>query len=175
MILYVCIYIYMFSTINSFNSTSSRHIKVNQFTGRYFKFIIDAIKGPNITNGVELSEIGIYYNGIQISNSGITVTALDNYTDVSQLPPKIFDNDVNTKWFSNTVNNTVLFTYPSNITLNQYNYSSSDASASFRFPVSWRLYGSVDNVTFKLLDQQTNYPIVTTGQTPNTIIKLTNL
>jgi hypothetical protein len=142
-----------------------------KITGRYFKFQIDAIRGAELNNGTQMSELTLYKDGIRISTTGVVSSAQDPFAEAANSIEKAFDNNISTKWFSNTELNTILFTYPSDITMNQYSYSTGD-DGTHRDPVSWRLSYSIDNINWILIDTKSNHPITLNRNTTIPLISI---
>lgn len=82
-------------------------------------------------------------------------------------PGKVGDGDLNTKWFTgNPLTAPLNFAFNAPVTIDSYNWASANDSVEYsRSPVSWRLYGSTDNVTWDLLDSRSNVPISNTNYT----------
>ena len=152
-----------FSTFNSSITISDINIITKNLvqpaleigiTARYFKLEIDAVRSSG--QGVQISNLHLYFNGKQVSNSGVTSSNLDKYGRGFD-SQSVFDDNIGTYLYSGTEKNIITFTYPTKITMNQYNWGTAVNNVG-RDPISWRLLYSTDNTTFTLLDQQTNFP-----------------
>jgi hypothetical protein len=97
-----------------------------------------------------------YFDGKQVSNSSLTATNI-NYFGRGFDAPSVFDENLGTYMYSGTEKNIIIFTYPTQINMNQYNFETAVNNIS-RDPVSWRLLYSTGNTNFILLDQQINFP-----------------
>jgi hypothetical protein len=122
-------------------------------TARYFKMEVDAVRTAGA--GVQMSEFHLYFNGKQILNSGVVATNLDNFSGGFR-SDAMFDENLESFFYSATEKNIITFTYPADITFNHYDWAT--ANNIQRDPVSWRLLYSTDNTTFTLIDQQVNFP-----------------
>ncbi len=122
-------------------------------TAKYFKMEVDAVRTSG--GGVQMSEFHLYFNGKQVSNSGVVATNLDNFSGGFR-SDAMFDDNIDTFFYSATEKNVITFTYPADITFNHYDWAT--VNNIQRDPVSWRLLYSTDNTTFTLIDQQVNFP-----------------
>jgi hypothetical protein len=122
---------------------------------QYFRYEIDAVRSSG--SGVQIAELHLYFNGKQVSNSGITSTNIDVFSNRAFKAADMFDENLSTYLYSGTEKNIITFTYPANITMNQYNWATAVNNIG-RDPISWRLLYSTDNENSTLLDQQTNFP-----------------
>jgi hypothetical protein len=108
-------------------------------------------------SGVQMSNLHLYFNGKQVSNSGVTSSNLDEFSNYSFKAKDMFDENLSTYLYSATEKNIITFTYPADITMNQYDWATAVNNVG-RDPVSWRLLYSTDNSNFILIDQQVNFP-----------------
>ena len=130
--------------------TASIIVPTQSFTGRYFRFYVDGIYNTGWL--IQIFELIAYYNNLPIPSTGVVVTSLYPY-DVNSYPASnMFDGNPSSFYIaaSNHPTETISFTFPSAITLNQY------ACLNNTNIKSWRFYGSSDNTNWFLLDQQTN-------------------
>jgi Bacterial lectin len=76
-------------------------------------------------------------------------------------PGKVGDGNLNTKWYTgNPLTAPLNFAFNTPVTIDSYNWASANDSVEyFRSPISWRLYGSADNVSWDLLDSRSNVAI----------------
>jgi hypothetical protein len=125
---------------------------------RYWKFSIDNVRDNPNSNGAYLNEISLYKDNVQVSNTGViasfTLGRLNGSVDW------LFDNDLKNGFYGTARQNDILFTFPNNITMNQYRIATSPMTTT-NDPISWRLSYSFDNVNFISVDTVVNYPITT--------------
>lgn len=76
-------------------------------------------------------------------------------------PGKVGDGDLNSKWYTgNPLTAPLIFAFDAPVTIDSYNWASANDSVEYsRSPISWRLYGSADNVTWDLIDSRSNVAI----------------
>jgi hypothetical protein len=137
-----------------FKTSTINQPSENVIIARYFKLEIDAVRTSG--SGVQMAEFHLYLNGVQVNNSGVVATNLDNFSGGFR-SDTLFDDNLNSYFYSATEKNTITFTYPADITTNQYDWATAVNNIQ-RDPISWRLLYSPDNTTFILIDQQVNFP-----------------
>ncbi|HLX61050.1 MAG TPA: C25 family cysteine peptidase [Planctomycetota bacterium] len=135
---------------------------------RYYQFLQTALRGPN-PNSIQLSEFQLFSQGsrvpaVAVMNPQGTFPlngGLQNPT--AETPPNANDNATSTKWLDFT-RGPLIYDMGNPIVIDGYTFATANDSPE-RDPISWNFLGSNDNVTYTLLDQQTNYATTTTRYT----------
>jgi len=143
-------------------------------TFQYYRFATAKVQNNN--SQMQISEFTLSHNGSILNTNNrngtgtvipITVTAGGQDVNAGEGALKVFDGSLDTKWFNNnalTVALDIAFTAPT--TVDSYNFATANDSVEFnRTPVSWRLFGSTDNVNWELLDARTDFAITNTNKT----------
>jgi len=130
---------------------------------RYYRFVPTALRNPD-DNSVTLGEFQMLLNGVRVTGATAfgtdAVGGIDDPADGEE-PFYSNDNDPETKWldFNKTNARLVLdFGAPQDVTGYRIGFSDDNGG---RAPVSWRIEGSPDAVSWKVLDVQVAYPVPT--------------
>jgi hypothetical protein len=136
---------------------------------RYYRFVPTTLREPG-DNMVQISEFQMLLNGSRIA--GATASETPSDSPGGEGPAEGNDNNVGSKWlnFSNTSARLIL-DFGTTTNVNGYRWATASDSDG-RDPVSWRVEGSHDNITWAVLDTQTNYSVPTARETylPNFVL-----
>lgn len=140
----------------------------------YFRFTQTQLRAP--ANSIQLAEFQFIKSGAPLSLTGVTVTNPGGNSPGGEPPSALIDGSTGTKWLDFN-KQAVVFQFPDGpdgdtdpdpVTIDSYNFATAN-DATERDPVSWTFEGSLDGVTWDLIDLRTNYPTTTarfTYQTP---------
>lgn len=148
-----------------------------EFTYRYYRF--KTTKLINNGSNVMLSEFtfsraGTLLNlnnrdGSGVDPVAVSVKAGDLDPNAAEGPNKLVDGLTTTKLFRGAGladGNEIVFDFTTPVTVDAYNFATAVDSASYiRLPVSWRVAGSADGVTWTLLDARNDVPGTNTNET----------
>ncbi len=150
------------------NYFSLRSIDSLERPFKYFKYI--CFQNKQLVEAVQISEFKLY-NSIKTYIPKSVGISLSNPTGAQPYGydiNKIMDNTISTKWYDSNgpfiyyrIGGYFLIDMGTNYIANQpYYYSWITANdVPNRDPITWRIYGSNDNLKWKLLDSQTNYTV----------------
>lgn len=138
-------------------------------TYQYFRFEPTRISSGNTQ--MQLAEFTFSLGGTVLNlndNNGsgvdvvpVAITSGAQDPAAGEGPGKVGDGNLGTKWFTGQpLTVPLVFAFNSPVTIDSYNWASANDSVEYaRSPVSWRVSGSADNVTWDLLDSRTNVAI----------------
>lgn len=122
---------------------------------RYFRLIIDAIRGGGGDSYVQLSEFSML--GLNSSEINGTYTNTSGSSPGSEGPSNLGDENTSTKWLNfNGVGSGVQIDFGSNVNVFGYRMATAN-DATYRDPVSWRVQSSTNGSTWTTIAQVTNY------------------
>ncbi len=122
---------------------------------RYYKWVVYP-RGTFSWSYIQVADFKFYLNGV-LQTTFATVTNPGGSNPGSQGPQNLQDNIVTTSWFDyngwSQNPSTLIFTFPTALKFNGYSWwTACDTEyVSYRQPTFWYLYGSSDNVTYRLL------------------------
>jgi hypothetical protein len=89
---------------------------VRLINAQYFRYEIDAVRSSG--SGVQIAELHLYFNGKQVSNSGVTSSNLNEFSNYSFKAKDMFDENLSIYLYSATEKNIITFSYLVDITMN---------------------------------------------------------
>lgn len=147
---------------------------VNSYT--YYRWqITEAKTTPPVANCVQASEFRFTLNGADQSMTGVSVTNPGGNNPIGEEPPKLIDNNLNTKgldlnFVSNGYVTNFIFQFPSAVGFNGYRWATANDEES-RDPKSWTVAGSTNGSTWTTLHTVNGFTATTarfTWQTSQT-------
>ncbi len=123
--------------------------------------LLTAIKGTkeNFGSYQTLGNIEISYNEAAIPEISHIVSNCDNPDRTTEQVAKLFDGDLNSKWFADkgfkkSFPCFIAWEYAFKYSIKSYRLTSGNDMPA-RDPKSWKLYGSNDGISYRLIDTQT--------------------
>ncbi|MDQ8190704.1 discoidin domain-containing protein [Roseibacillus persicicus] len=123
---------------------------------RYVRFsplrLAEVLPDYGVANSIQLSEFSFYDDGTPLDLAALGTEASNpggNYP-AAEGPAQLIDGDVGTKWLDFN-KRPVIFDFKSPQEFNGYQWTTANDFAN-RDPVAWRLDGSVDGVTWTVID-----------------------
>ena len=133
-------------------------------THRYFRFVVTKLRdNPSVANSIQISEFEFSRRGVRTGMAGVAITNPGGNNPVGETPGNVADLDTGTKWLDFNKRELV-FAFPAPVTIDSYNFTTANDSQE-RDPANWRLEGSDDGTTWKLLDEVIGYSATTTRLT----------
>ena len=140
---------------------------ITGFAFRYFRWTITANRtvGSSVSTLTQASEFRIRNGAADVSMASATIAATTIVESGGTPIANLIDGNTATKMISinETLPRSVTINMGSLIACTGYRWFTAD-DASSRDPVSWTLEGSVDNITYILLDTKTSFAVTTTRQ-----------
>lgn len=143
----------------------------------YFRFTQTQLRAP--ANSIQLAEFQFIKSGAPLSLTGVTVTNPGGNFPGGEPPEALIDGNLGTKWLDFN-KQAVVFQFPDGpdgdtdpdpVTIDSYNFATAN-DATERDPVSWTFEGSLDGVTWEIIDLRTNNPTTLARQTYQTPFSL---
>jgi hypothetical protein len=133
----------------------------------YFRFTQTKLRSA-AANSIQLAEFQFIKSGSPLSLTGVTVTNPGGNSPGGEPPSALVDGTTATKWLDFN-KQAVVFQFPDGpdgdsdpdpVTIDSYTFATAN-DAPERDPLSWTMEGSLDGVSWDLIDVRTDHPTTT--------------
>ena len=131
---------------------------------RYYKFETISTRISNAA--VQISELVLRYNNVRVNYASAVASNPGGSNPSGETPSKAIDNDTNTKWLDHN-KKPLIIDFGINTLANSYTFATANDVID-RDPISWKLYGSLNNIDYILLDNKINFETTTARYTYQT-------